>query len=71
MAKPVKPRKVTDDVVGTQPPKGYIEWHLWAEAQQKAGLRQRQCPTCKLYRFPQEKCCEGSLPEKPRSGRKR
>lgn len=45
-------------IVGTQPPKGYLPWHHWAEVQQKAGLRQRQCPVCNLWRFPQEKCCK-------------
>ena len=45
--------------VGSQPPDGYIQWHEWAEAQAKGGLVQRQCPTCGLWRFPQEKCEHG------------
>lgn len=44
--------------VGSQPPKGYVAWHDWAAAQHAGGLRQRQCPTCKLWRYPQERCCE-------------
>lgn len=43
-------------IVGTQPPGGYMDWHNWAEAQHKAGLRQKRCRTCGLYMFPQEKC---------------
>lgn len=42
---------------GSQPPTGYIEWHDWAGVQSRAGLKQRRCATCGLYRFPQEKCC--------------
>ena len=29
-------------------------WHEWAEAQHKAGLRQKQCGKCGLWRYPQE-----------------
>lgn len=32
------------------------EWHEWAKAQAKAGLKQSQCPVCHLWKFPQEKC---------------
>lgn len=39
------------------PPSGYLQWHEWARAQIKAGLRQKRCPKCGLWRFPQEKCC--------------
>jgi hypothetical protein len=42
---------------GCAPPEGYIAWHAWAESQHKAGLRQRQCVSCGLWRFPQETCC--------------
>ena len=40
---------------GSQPPDGYIAWHIWAEAQTKAGLVQSQCPRGRLWWFPQEK----------------
>ena len=39
---------------GDPPPSGYMAWHDWAYAQHKAGLRQRQCPECQLWLFPQE-----------------
>lgn len=35
-------------------PEGYIAWHDWAEVQIKAGLRQKQCAFCSLWKFPQE-----------------
>ncbi len=41
---------------GTLPPEGYLQWHAWAKVQQKAGLRQKKCPRCGLYRYPQEPC---------------
>lgn len=43
---------------GDPAPSGYNEWHEWARVQLKAGLRQKRCPMCGLYRFPQEKCCD-------------
>lgn len=43
---------------GDQPPKSYLAWHEWAAVQTRAGLRQRRCPVCKLYNFPQETCCD-------------
>lgn len=39
---------------GSMPPQGYLQWHQWAEAQEKAGLRQSQCGCCGLWRYPQE-----------------
>lgn len=39
---------------GDLPPEGYLQWHGWAEVQRKAGIKQAQCPTCKLWRTPQE-----------------
>jgi uncharacterized OB-fold protein len=39
------------------PPEGYIARSEWAGVQYRAGLRQRQCPKCGLWRFPQQKCC--------------
>lgn len=39
---------------GDLPPEGYLAWHEWAEVQRKAGIRQRQCPGCGLWRTPQE-----------------
>lgn len=45
---------------GDQPPTGYGEWHEWAKAQHGTGLRQRRCPSCLLWKFPQEVCgCAG------------
>lgn len=42
---------------GDPPPTGYVEWHEWAKVQGRAGLRQRKCWRCGLWRFPQEVCC--------------
>ena len=39
---------------GDPAPEGYLAWHEWAEAQHKAGLRQKQCGKCGLWRYPQE-----------------
>jgi hypothetical protein len=39
------------------PPEGYIARQEWAGVQYRAGLRQRRCPGCGLWRFPQETCC--------------
>ena len=39
---------------GDPRPEGYLQWHEWAEAQHKAGLRQRQCGRCGLWNYPQE-----------------
>lgn len=39
---------------GDLPPEGYLQWHEWAEVQRKAGIKQVQCPTCSLWRTPQE-----------------
>jgi len=41
---------------GDPPPEGYLQWHEWAKAQHKAGLRQRLCKSCAKYHFPQETC---------------
>lgn len=44
---------------GDPPPSGYIQWHEWAKVQHRSGLRQKRCPVCGLWRFPQElPCCE-------------
>ena len=32
----------------------YIAWHSWAERRYRAGDRQRQCPDCGLWLFPEE-----------------
>jgi hypothetical protein len=57
---------VTDKVVGFRilamphykpgdlPPRGYLQWHEWAEVQRKAGIKQKECPTCGLWQTPQE-----------------
>jgi hypothetical protein len=39
---------------GDPPPGGYLNWHAWAEVQDKAGLRQKKCRQCGLWKFPQE-----------------
>lgn len=39
---------------GDQAPEGYLAWHEWAGVQHKAGLRQKQCGRCGLWRYPQE-----------------
>ena len=39
---------------GDQAPEGYLAWHERAEVQHKAGLRQKQCGRCGLWRYPQE-----------------
>ncbi|GAH17793.1 unnamed protein product [marine sediment metagenome] len=43
---------------GDLPPSGYLDWHEWARVQLKGGLKQRRCPKCKLWRFPQEFPCK-------------
>ena len=40
---------------GDPEPKGYLEWHEWARVQQRAGLRQTQCPRCEKWLFPQSR----------------
>jgi uncharacterized OB-fold protein len=42
---------------GDPAPPGYTQWMDWAKVQQRAGLRQRRCPVCGKYRYPQEACC--------------
>lgn len=39
---------------GDPAPDGYLAWHEWAEAQHRAGLRQKECGRCGKWRFPQE-----------------
>lgn len=39
---------------GDPPPEGYLQWHAWADVQAEAGLEQRQCCDCSLWKFPQE-----------------
>lgn len=39
---------------GDQAPDGYLAWHDWAEAQHKAGLRQKECAKCGRWKYPQE-----------------
>lgn len=39
---------------GDPAPSGYLAWHEWAEVQHKAGLRQKQCCKCGLWKYPQE-----------------
>lgn len=39
---------------GDQAPEGYLAWHEWAETQNKAGLRQKECGRCGKWKYPQE-----------------
>lgn len=39
---------------GDQPPEGYLAWHEWAAVQHKAKLKQRECPKCGRWKYPQE-----------------
>jgi len=39
---------------GDPAPEGYNQWHVWAELQVKAGLRQKRCPQCLRFYFPHE-----------------
>lgn len=47
---------------GSSRPLGYYEFFEWADAQQKAGLRQTQCIECHLFQFPQEYPCTHKYP---------
>lgn len=47
--------------VGDPPPEGYLARHDWARVQLRGGLRQRRCPKCMKWRFPQEACCAGPV----------
>jgi hypothetical protein len=49
-------RDNNDSEVGSQPPSGYVQWHEWAAAQHRGGLRQQQRKCCGLWKFPQEVC---------------
>lgn len=49
---------------GDPPPEGYLAWDEWARVQLKAGLKQRKCWHCGLWRFPQE-FCHGPEPPLP------
>jgi len=42
---------------GDLPPLGYLQNVEWARVQLRAGLRQKRCRKCGLFRFPQERCC--------------
>jgi hypothetical protein len=55
----MKPIRCIVDVMpvfkaGDPQPEGYNEWHEWARVQHKAGLRQKKCPNCGLWNYPQE-----------------
>lgn len=47
---------------GDQRPTGIMNLWDWADVQLAAGLKQRQCWKCGLWRFPQETCCGPELP---------
>lgn len=59
---------------GARRPSGYCEFFEWAEAQNGYGLRQKRCPDCHRYNFPQErdaldKCVGGCAPRGKRGSR--
>jgi len=33
---------------------GYMEWMGWSDGQMKKGARQKQCPICKRWFWPEE-----------------
>lgn len=33
---------------------GYMAWHAYAEEQTRKGVKQKQCPTCRHWFFPDE-----------------
>ena len=39
---------------GDLPPTAYLAWHEWAMVQKKAGIKQKQCGRCGLWKTPQE-----------------
>ena len=39
---------------GDPPPVGYLDWHAWADVQEKAGLSQVKCCMCGKWKYPQE-----------------
>ena len=57
MGKPLRVACILEQATykpGDQAPEGYLAWHEWAEVQHKAGLRQKQCGRCGLWRYPQQ-----------------
>lgn len=38
---------------GDPAPSGHLQWHEWAEVQERAGLRSKQCVRCKKWHHPQ------------------
>jgi hypothetical protein len=46
----------TDYKPGDPPPPNhaYVEWFNWAQVQDRAGIKQRKCPKCLLWWYPQE-----------------
>lgn len=45
---------VADYKPGDPRPEGYNEFFAWAEVQDKAGIKQTYCRTCRLWLYPQE-----------------
>ena len=42
--------------IDSDPPEGYLAWHQWAHDMTSIHkVKQRQCPRCKLWKFPQER----------------
>lgn len=50
---------------GSSPPADYVGWHDWAKAQFAHGLRQKQCPRCGLFKYPQEMANHVDLNDTP------
>lgn len=41
---------------GDPRPKGYVAYYEWADIQIKAGIFQKRCKVCGLWKFPQDVC---------------
>ncbi len=53
---------------GDPAPAGYLQWHEWARAQLRGGLRQKRCKYCGLFVFPQEYEADHKMGECLKSG---
>lgn len=56
MNPPVFMEVIPDFKPGDPPPlsNAYCEWMRWAEVQDEAGIKQKQCPRCRRWWYPQE-----------------
>jgi len=41
---------------GDPRPSNYNQWIDWSNVQEKAGIHQRRCSKCCLWKYPQEVC---------------